>query len=179
MRSRFYANSPNLFHHLPEGLRFEIVRRTLGPSGGWFIKDKVIGKLPLLLGYTPQDAEVQNGKVHLRVRANDGTQRELVADHIIAATGYRVDLDRLTFLSPETRSKIRMVNQTPVLSSSFESSVPGLYFVGVAAANSFGPVMRFAYGAGFAARVVTRATLKSQARDRVPATMGSVAITSK
>ena len=43
-----------------------------------------------------------------------------------------------------------------MLSSSFESSMPGLYFVGVAAANSFGPVMRFAFGAGFAARTLAR-----------------------
>jgi hypothetical protein len=44
-----------------------------------------------------------------------------------------------------------------VLSSSFESSVPGIYFVGLAAATSFGPVMRFAFGAGFAARRLTEA----------------------
>jgi hypothetical protein len=35
---------------------------------------------------------------------------------------------------------------------SFEPSVPGVYFVGIEAGNSFGPVMRFIFGAGFAAR---------------------------
>ena len=83
-----------------------------------------------------------------------------MTDHIIAATGYRVDLERLKFLSSEIRSKLKTVEGTPVLSSTFESSVPGLYFVGVAAANSFGPVMRFAFGADFAARTVTRALTK-------------------
>jgi hypothetical protein len=39
--------------------------------------------------------------------------------------------------------------------------MPGLYFVGVTAANSFGPVMRFAFGAEFAAYTVTRALVKS------------------
>jgi hypothetical protein len=38
-----------------------------------------------------------------------------------------------------------------VLTSNFESTVPSLYFVGVTAANTFGPLLRFAYGAGFAA----------------------------
>jgi hypothetical protein len=33
--------------------------------------------------------------------------------------------------------------------------VPGLHFVGTAAANSFGPMMRFAYGAGFVSRRLT------------------------
>jgi hypothetical protein len=44
-----------------------------------------------------------------------------------------------------------------VLSSQFESSVPGLFFVGALSANTFGPLTRFAFGAGFAAeRVVGR-----------------------
>jgi len=38
-----------------------------------------------------------------------------------------------------------------------------LYFVGIAAANSFGPVMRFAFGAGFAAKRLTRTVMKSLA----------------
>jgi hypothetical protein len=39
-----------------------------------------------------------------------------------------------------------------------------LYFVGVSAANSFGPVMRFAFGAGFAAKTVTQALSKVLSR---------------
>ena len=45
------------------------------------------------------------------------------------------------------RKQIRAAEDTPVLNRFFESSVPGLYFVGVASANSFGPLTRFAYGA--------------------------------
>jgi len=120
--------------------------------------------VPLHLGCTPQGAEVQNGRVRLRVRAADGTEHEIVTDHIIAATGYKVDLERLKFLNPDIRSKVKSLHGAPVLSSSFESSMPGLYFVGVAAANSFGPVMRFAFGAGFAARTLTRALTRSVSR---------------
>jgi cation diffusion facilitator CzcD-associated flavoprotein CzcO len=171
LRSRFFANAPILFHYLPERFRLHAVRTTLGPSGGWFARDKVIGRVPLLLGYTPKRAEIQDGRVRLNLRSADGTEREIVVEHIIAATGYRVDLERLTFLSSEIRSKLKAVDGTPVLSSAFESSVPGVYFVGIAAANSFGPVMRFAFGAGFAARHLTRFLLKSLSEDResVPA----------
>ena len=83
-------------------------RRTLGPSGGWFIRDKVIGKVPLHLGCTPQSAEVQNGRVRLRVQAADGSEREIVTEHIIAATGYKVDLERLKFLSRESARRSRL-----------------------------------------------------------------------
>jgi hypothetical protein len=131
------------------------------------------------LGCTPQSAEIQNGKVLLHLRNADGSQRELRTDHVIAATGYKVDMERLTFVSPEIRSKIKVVNGTPLLSSSFESSVSGLYFVGVAAANSFGPVMRFAFGAGFAARRITRTMMKSVSRERATVSVPSTVATGK
>ena len=99
MRSRFFADAPGAFYYLPERLRLEAVRRSLGPSGGWFIRDKVVGKVPLHLGCTPQGAEVKDGRVHLSVQAADGSKREIVTEHIIAATGYKVDLERLKFLN--------------------------------------------------------------------------------
>jgi thioredoxin reductase len=178
-RSRFYADAPGAFHYLPESIRLDIVRRALGPSGGWFIRDKVIGKLPVHLGCTPQGAEVQNGKVHLKVRAADGTQSEIVTEHVIAATGYKVDLERLQFLNPEIRSKVKTLNGAPVLSSNFESSVDGLYFGGVSGANSFGPVMRFAFGAGFAARTITSALAKSLSKEASSVPVRSMATTAK
>jgi cation diffusion facilitator CzcD-associated flavoprotein CzcO len=179
MRSRFFANAPMAFHYLPERLRVEAVRRTLGPSGGWFIRDKVIGKVPLHLGCTLQCAKIQNGSVHLTVRAADGNEREIVTEHVIAATGYKVDLERLKFLDPGIRSRLKALNGSPVLSSTFESSMPGLYFAGVAAANSFGPVMRFAFGAGFAARTLTRTLTKSLSREAASVAVRGVATSAK
>ena len=179
LRSRLCADAPTLFHYLPERLRLEVVRRHLGPSGGWFIKEKILGKVPLLLGHTTERAEVENGKVHVSLRGADGATCEVVAEHVIAATGYRVCLDRLAFLSSGVRSKLRAVNDTPVLSSAFESSVPGLYFIGIAAANSFGPVMRFAFGAGFTARRITQAVKLSLSQRRESLRAPSVVVTTK
>ena len=48
-RLRFFANAPNVFYYLPESLRLEAVRRVLGPSGPWFMKERVIGRVPLAL----------------------------------------------------------------------------------------------------------------------------------
>jgi thioredoxin reductase len=167
MRSRFFSDAPLAFHHLPERLRLLAVKKTLGPSGGWYIKDKVIGRVPTLLGCTPEIVSAKSGMAHLSLRMADGSRREIATEHIIAATGYKPSVARLTFLSQAIRSAIRTVNTTPVLSSSFESSVPGLYFVGIAASNSFGPVMRFAFGAGFAAERVTGALTRSLSREPV------------
>jgi hypothetical protein len=175
MRSRFFSDAAGLFHYLPESLRVDLVRKTLGPSAGWFVKDKVMGRVPLLLGYTAERAEIANGKIRVNLRGIDGSEREILAEHIIAATGYKVDINRLAFLSSEIRSKLKTLNRTPVLSSTFESSVPGLYFVGIAAANSFGPVMRFAFGAGFAAERLTQAITQALARNRASVPASSVA----
>ena len=52
---------------------------------------------------------------------------------------------------------MRCVAGWPHLTSSFESSVPGLFFTSLMAAETFGPVMRFVCGAGFSARRITEA----------------------
>jgi thioredoxin reductase len=178
-KSFFFANYPNLFHYLPEGLRIELVRRVLGPSGGAFIREKVEGKVPTLVGFTPQSARVEDGKAKLLLVDDAGAKSEVAADHVIAATGYKVNLEKLKFLSKEMRSRIKTVEGSPALSSSFESSVPGLYFVGLAAAIGFGPVMRFAFGAAFTARTVTRAVAASLEREHITFPTKAAATASK
>ena len=166
LRSRFFANAPQLFHHLPENYRLETVRTFLGPSGAWFAKDMVMGKVPLVLGYSVVNAEVAGNRVNLQRPADDGSERRIHAEHVIAATGYKVELNQLTFLNPSLLTKIKTADGSPVLSSSFESSVPGLYFTGLAAANSFGPVMRFAFGAGYTARHLAEKIAETSSHDR-------------
>lgn len=176
LRSRIFANAPWAFKYLPESVRVDLVKRTLGPSGGYFVHDMVVGKVPLHLGYTIERAAVEGNNVRLTLRAVDGSTKEMVADHLIAATGYKVNLKSLNFLSDDLRAQIRTTGGAPLLSGGFESSVPGLYFAGLAAANSFGPVMRFAFGAGFAAKRISASLAKAAARKpaRVPAVQYAV-----
>lgn len=145
-RNWVYSNAPVLFRCLPLGRRFDIVRETLGPAGGWWLRDRVVGKLPIDVNTMVAGAAENGGRVKLRIR-QDGTERDVVVDHVLAGTGYVVDIRRLHFLASDLRARLQHAEQTPVLSPSFESSVPGLYFVGLAAAASFGPIMRFAAGA--------------------------------
>jgi len=119
IRSRFFANAPWAFQYLPESLRIDLVKRTLGPSGGYFIHDMVVGKVPMHLGYTIESARVQGNNVHLHLKGADGAAKEIVTEHVIAATGYKVDLKRLGFLSDDLRSQIHTTGGAPVLSRSF------------------------------------------------------------
>nr|WP_203691591.1 FAD-dependent oxidoreductase [Streptomyces sp. SID12488] len=90
------------------------------------------------------------GRPVLTVRELGGRTRELSADHVIAATGYRVDIAAMDFLGHELRTELAVSRGTPRLGTGYVSSVPGLYFTGLPAAASYGPVMRFVCGTEFA-----------------------------
>jgi hypothetical protein len=92
----------------------------------------------------------------LKFALADGGIAHVDTEHVIAATGYRPDLHRLTMLDPALRDRIAALERAPILSAHFQSSAPGLYFVGPIATNSFGPLMRFAVGAKFTARRLAR-----------------------
>jgi thioredoxin reductase len=167
MQIAFYVYAPNLFRYLPEEVRLDRVRKVLGPAPGWFVKDDIVGKVPLHKGVSIAEAQVREGRVVLRLAHSDGSESVFETGHVIAATGYRVDLERLTFVDSAIRKKMRRTANSPALSANFESSVPGLYFVGASAANTFGPLMRFACGAEFASKRVAAKLAKSAVRDSV------------
>jgi len=152
MRSLLLVKAPLAFHHLPEAMRLHVTRQHLGPAAGWFMRERLVGQVPVLTGCSLRSADLWDGRVYLTCHSDTKGPLQISADHVIAATGYRVDIQRLVFLDQSIRSELRAVERTPVLDWCFESSIRGLHFVGPAAANSFGPVMRFAYGAGFSAR---------------------------
>ena len=156
-RSRLCTDIPLVFHAMPESLRLRAVARHLGPAPCWFVRDAVADRLPMHLGATLTGARTYEDRVHLALRLSGQEDREVDVQHVIAATGYKPAVSRLAFVDESLQSRVRTVEGAPILNRHFESSVPGLYFVGAAAANSFGPLLRFAYGARFAAeRVAAR-----------------------
>ena len=156
-RSRLASDAPLLFHTLPEDLRLRAVRNHLGPAPGWFTRDRFANKVPATLGVKAVESETAGDRLSLKLWQGDGARASLVVDHLIAATGYRVALQRLGFLDEGLRGRIRSVEDSPILNNRFETSVPGLFMAGLAAANSFGPLLRFACGAEFTARRITAA----------------------
>lgn len=166
-RSVFCTRTPGLFRLLPQHVRHEITRRHLGPVGCWFTRDAVEAGAQIHVSTTVSQVTARDGAVNLSLRDQNGRSRILRVDHVIAATGFRVHLDRLSFLDPTLRTDLATAEGTPVLSRHFESSIPGLFFVGVTAANMFGPLLRFACGAEFTAGRLARhlgATRRAAAR---------------
>ena len=166
-RAYAMAKAPLLFWHLKQDTRLAIVRTYLGPDGQQNMRDRVIGRVAIQLGLTPVQAKVRDGKIAMTLANNGGEERSFEADHVICATGFTPDLARLPFIDAAFCSQIQAVKGTPVLSSNFESSIPGLYFAGFIAANTFGPLLRFVCGSEFAAPRLARHLARGAQRLRV------------
>lgn len=148
---------PRVFRwYFPAEKRHRFVSRAYGPSGAWWLRDRIEGRLEVALSTRVKAAEADRGRVRLVIAGPQGTS-EMHADHVVAGTGFRVDIDRLDYLEPGLRRDIaREAQGIPALDSHFESSVAGLFIVGIASAPVFGPIMRFMYGAKHVAPVLSR-----------------------
>lgn len=154
---RAFSGIPGAYRYLPDPLRAHFLRTVLGPSGAWWLRDRVQGRVDVLTGRSLRSAQPDGKGARLVLADRQGGTEVLEADHVLAATGYRVDVDRMELLSPGLRARVRRVGTAPRLSSGFESSVPGLYFTGLAAAATFGPLLRFVCGTGFASAQISSA----------------------
>lgn len=152
-------NSPTVFRRLPEDMRITKARTVLGPAGSWWLKNRIDGIVDVLTSHRVRGTEPSGSGVRLLV---DGPDRSAIdVDHVIAGTGFRIDISRLPFLTEGLQAKIATLNGSPVLTRAGESTVPGLYFIGAHSAVSLGPSERFIAGthniASKLARSVARA----------------------
>ncbi|HEY2288855.1 MAG TPA: FAD-dependent oxidoreductase [Streptosporangiaceae bacterium] len=169
----FYSRHPELFRLLPERTRTYRARTALGPAGGWWLRARVEDQFPVLTGHAVTAATAGRDGVSLSLQTRDGISRELGADHVIAATGYRPDLTRLSFLDSGLRDQLSTVDGSVAVDRSYQSSVQGLHVIGPAVAPTMGPVMRFVYGSEHASTTVARqlaGTSRGLVRAPAPAT---------
>jgi len=152
----FYSNHPDLFRRLPQGTRVYRARTALGPAGASWLRERVEGQFSVRTGQTVSWAKSQDGKVQLGIAGAGTDGSEQVVDHVIAATGYRINLKRLEFLPDAIRSSLRTVGGSAAVGRDYQSSIAGLYFIGPSVAPSMGPVMRFVFGSEHAATAVGR-----------------------
>lgn len=165
---------PGALHRLPDECRLWLTRNYLPPEGAWWLRDRVENRVPIHLATTVIHAREVGSQVALQLSDPTGAgNRQLKFDHVIAGSGYDIDVKRLQFLDPDLRSKVQCVHRRPRLDGSFGSSVPGLYFVGPSSAMSFGPLFRFVIGADFTARALA---LRLASRLSVPIRSEAAAI---
>jgi hypothetical protein len=151
-------NSPTAFRMLPKAIRAEKARTVLGPLGAWWLRPRVEGVVEVIGKTRVLRAEPRGEGARLVL---EGPSRSsLDVDHVIAGTGFRVDLTRLDYLPGDLLSRLVTCDGYPVVSRAGQSSVPGLYFVGAPAAFGLGPSMRFIAGTHNVAPQLTRSVAR-------------------
>lgn len=148
---------PGLMHHLPDERRLRFTKTHLGPYGSWWLRDRVDGEVETVEHTTIGSATMDGGRVRLKLSARGGATTDVLTDYVVAGTGYEADLARLTFITDDLADGITRIAKAPRLSRRFESSVPGLYFIGPISAPSFGPLVRFVAGADFTVSTLAKA----------------------
>jgi FAD-dependent urate hydroxylase len=163
----FYSNHPDWFRRLPRSTRIYRSRTALGPAGASWLRERVEGQFPTLTGLSIKWAKEQDGGVRMGFTGGGGT-RELGADHVIAGTGYRWDMARLSFFGRQMLADLRNVPGTgsSAVGRDYQTSVPGLYIMGPVVAPTMGPVMRFVFGSEHAATSVARQLINGNAVSR-------------
>jgi len=89
------------------------------------------------------------------IEAHPDRGGRLVVDDVVCATGYRVDLSRVSYLAGEIESgRLRVNEGFPVLDEDFQTTLHGLYIVGQPAIPYFGPFFGFIRGCIASAKIV-------------------------
>jgi len=142
---------PRAFRRSPRWIQNFLTARAVRPTGSSWLVPRLAG-VPMTAGCRITAASTTGSQ--LRLQLSDGTER--VVDHLLCATGYRVDVARYPFLAPALRDAVSTREGYPELAVGFEASVPGLHFLGTPAAGAFGPLCRFVVGTKYMARELTR-----------------------
>jgi predicted ATP-grasp superfamily ATP-dependent carboligase/thioredoxin reductase len=136
--------------------RHQFVFNSYRSGAAWWLRERIEGRVEVWFESRVEAASIASGGLLLRIARPQGVE-EIATDHLIAGTGYRVDINRLQYVDPNLMASLRTeAPGIPALSGEFETSVPGLFIVGIASSPVFGPIMRFMYGAKHAAPILAR-----------------------
>jgi cation diffusion facilitator CzcD-associated flavoprotein CzcO len=155
------VSAPDWYRRLPRPLQDRLSIRSLRPAGAAWLVPR-LEQVQITLGRSVTNVATSSLGEQLELRLDDGSLRS--CDHVLLATGYRVDISAYPFLPASLLERIARTGGYPRLDRGFQSSVPGLHFLGAPSAWSYGPLMRFVAGTEFAAPVLTKAILGRRAR---------------
>ena len=152
--------TPALFRRLPRETQEWVAYRSTRPAAsGWLVPR--MRTVPIKLRRHVTTATAAGDQLALKL--DDGSERRV--DHVMLATGYRVDVARYPFFAPDMVAAVETADGYPELRAGLESSVPGLHFLGASAVRSFGPVNRFVSGTTYAAHALARHIVASAGRN--------------
>jgi thioredoxin reductase len=148
---------PTVFSRLPHRTRTSIHMRAVRPAGAQWLLPRVKDKVRLTPNTEVVQALPQGEGLHCKL--SDGTTRDF--DYLFLGTGYQASIEKFSFIDPSLHHQIRQQDNYPLQNTSFESSVPHLYFAGAITGFTFGPICRFVAGSDAAAHQISRHIARS------------------
>jgi cation diffusion facilitator CzcD-associated flavoprotein CzcO len=115
----WFNEYPGMMHRAPARIRASANKRSLRASPAAWLMPRFVG-VRVHARRRIVSAEARGHRV--AVTLDNGT---LVFDHVVLATGHRIDISRLGFWSAELMRTVVCVDGSPVLAEGFESSPPG------------------------------------------------------
>lgn len=153
---------PYLFQRFPLEKKDRMVKNNHHPGAAAWLKDRIIGQVNVCEGQHVTEMVEYAGGVKLTLSNNT----HLEVDHVMLCTGYEANVARMTLLGSSILPEIKEYLGSPILNPWFESSVPGLYFLGFSSLQSFGPLFRFVAGVPATAPRVASAVARRVAKVR-------------
>lgn len=153
------VNDPAWFRNLPQEEKDAIVKRMWGEGRlkvePW-LETRVMKSNTRIHANSKLEHCAERPDGALDIRLDNG--ESFVVDDVILATGYKVDMSRVSFLSAGNLSeKVAVKNGFPVLDPHFQTSVNGLYFTSLPAAQDFGPFFGFTVSVRTSAKIIGNA----------------------
>src|SRR5436305_901102 len=105
-----WDHRPYLFYRFPQSWK-DRYNASYPPGANDWLRTRVLGKIALHEGRTVANVDVANGRVAATL--SDGAR--LSADHVLLATGYRVNVNRLPMLHPSLRAELMTDGANPIL----------------------------------------------------------------
>jgi FAD-dependent urate hydroxylase len=146
--SRLVA-APDWFARLPRRMQDRIRQTCLRPAAARWLMQR-LQPVPVTTRRSVLYAVPRAQSVRLTL--DDYSTR--MVDHVVLGTGYRINISQLRYFSSSIAARLMTVQGFPVLTRYFESSIPGLHFIGAPAAWSFGPLLYFVSGTRYCAAML-------------------------
>jgi thioredoxin reductase len=133
---------PDLFRQQSPDVQEKLLKDCAKPVGSYWLPSR-LESVRVRTGVSVAGVErVGSG---LKLALSDGATDQV--DLVVLATGYRIDISKYHILDS---SLMRHIQKTPdgypVLDTSLQTSVDGLYMAGVIAEKTLGPTLRFVTG---------------------------------
>ena len=133
---------PELFRRQTPEVQQKLLKDCAKPVGAYWLPSR-LEKVKVRTGVTITEAAVTGSGVNIKL--SDGSSDHV--DFVILATGYKIDISKYGILDASLLQQIQKTTDGyPVLDTSLQTSVDGLYMVGVVGERTLGPTLRFVTG---------------------------------